>query len=58
MDADAPREEQNLIERILEGLREITELDEMQRIPLLNLQSALETPRPEADIERRMPLTW
>ncbi|CAK0760877.1 hypothetical protein CVIRNUC_002808 [Coccomyxa viridis] len=56
---DAPREEQKLVERILEGVRAITdELDDMHIIPLLNLQSALETPRPEADTEQRTPLTW
>ena len=44
--------------RILEGLTAITELDDTARVPLLTLQSALEKPRPEADTERRTPLTW
>ena len=55
---DAPREEQDVIERILERLQSIPELASLPAVPILGLQSALSTPRPVADAEQRTPLTW
>ena len=47
-----------MIERIVERLQSIPELADLPAVPVLGLQTALSTPRPVADAEQRIPLTW
>ena len=55
---DSPKEEQDVIGRILERLQSVPEVEDLPAVPVVGLQSALSTPRPVADAEQRTPLTW